>query len=593
MVSIEALLKLQQTVEFHKVGEQLIPRFKEDNRKNLTDEEFVNLLVVKKYATSVKQYLLNPPKSYKCIVGVDIETTGLNFMEDRIRLIAVYGEDFKYVGENLEEVKQLLIDPNVLKVFHHSQFDVCFLKKAGIDVCAFTDTFIMNQILNNLPVFDSLSRLAKVYLGKSLDKSLQHADNWQSDLTQEHYAYCLDDAKTTYELYQHMFDLIINRYLYPRYRREIETLPAIIELTLNGKLLDWDAWSTYLVTVDREREKLGSYLQQQLGCDNLNSSKQLKQSLQEMGIPVTSVQEGKLKLFSSKYSIVDEIVRYKKYNKLVTTYGDKLKNQLSKDGRLRGHWNLIGTKTSRMSCQKPNFQSIPKEMKKYFQAEGGNVFIIMDYSTIELRILAEITNCQKLIDAFNAGADLHVETAKAILNQASISDNERKLGKVVNFGLIYGLTPFGLKEKINVIPGFNISEYKAEEFIANYFKMYPEVANYQQQQQYSEIITTLGGSYWDNTNGLDRLKPRQRYNYAVQASCAEGLKESLALFCKLKQDKWKLVSAIHDEIIIEVPDTEALTAKECLKQAMIDGMGKLVKKIPIEVSVNISKTWKK
>lgn len=590
---MNAFFNLQQTFEFRKVGEQLIPNFKEENRKNLTDEELANLLVVKKYATSVKQYLLNPPKSYKHIVGVDIETTGLNFMEDRIRLIAVYGEDFKYVGENLEEVKQLLMNPDVLKVFHHSQFDVCFLKTAGIEVCTYTDTFIMNQILNNLPVFDSLDHLASVYLGKKLEKSLQHSDNWQGNLTQEHYAYCLEDAKTTYELHQSMFNLIIERYLYPRYRREIEALPALIELNMNGKFINWKKWSEYLLIINEEREKLGSYLREQLGCNNLNSSHQLKQSLQAMGISVASVQDEKLKFFSSKYPIVNDLVRYKKYNKLLTTYGEKLKDQVSKDGRLRGHWNLIGTKTFRMSCQKPNFQSIPTEMKPYFESECGNVFIIMDYSTIELRILAELTGSQKLIDAFNRGADLHIETAKAILNKESISDDERSLGKVVNFGLIYGLTPYGLKEKVNVIPLFNINEYQAEEFMMNYFKTYPEVAKYQQQQQSTEIITTLGGSYWDETNGLNQLKPRQRYNYAVQASCAEGLKESLALFHRLKQETWKLVSAIHDEIILEVPENEALMAENCLKKAMIDGMSKLVKKVPIEVSVNRSKTWRK
>ncbi len=590
---MEAFFKLQQTVEFHQVEEQLIPKFKEENRKTLTDEELDNLRVVKKYATAVKQYLLNPPISYKRIVGVDIETTGLNFMEDKIRLIAVYGEDFKYVGENLQEFKELLMDPDVLKVFHHSSFDVCFLKTAGIEVCTYTDTFVMNQILNNLPVFDSLDDLAYVYLGKKLDKSLQHSDNWKGNLTKEHYAYCLEDAKTTYELYQVMFGLIIERYLYPRYRREIGALSALIELNMNGKFINLENWSKYLLTINEQREKLGSYLRAQLGCVNLNSSHQLKQSLRAMGIPVGSVQEEKLKLFSSKYPIVNDLVRYKKYNKLLTTYGEKLKENLSKDGRLRGHWNLIGTKTHRMSCQRPNFQSIPKEMKEYFEADNGNIFIIMDYSTIELRILAELTKSQKLIDAFNRGADLHIETAKAILNKESISEDERSLGKVVNFGLIYGLTPYGLKEKVNSIPGFNINEYQAEEFMLNYFKTYPEVAQYQQQQQVAQIITTLGGSYWDKTNGLDQLKPRQRYNYAVQASCAEGLKESLALFHQLKQETWKLVSAIHDEIILEVPENEALMAEDCLKKVMIDGMSELVKKVPIEVSVNRSKTWKK
>ena len=265
--------------------------------------------------------------------------------------------------------------------------------------------------------------------------------------------------------------------------------------------------------------------------------------------------------------------------------------KLNSDGKLRGKWHLIGAKTSRMSCQSPNFQSIPKEMRSYFNARKGHTFIIMDYSTIELRILAEITGCQSLIDAFNNKADLHVETAKIVLGSEFIGDDERQLGKVINFGLVYGLTPYGLKEKINAIPGFNINEYEAKKFINQFFKTYPEVLSYQQSCIHADIISTLGGNYWDEFNGLNDLNERQRFNYAIQGSCAEGLKNALALLHRSMDKNWSLINVVHDEFILEVPETDADRAVQCLKCAMVEGMGMLVRKVPIEVSVNQSKTW--
>ena len=223
----------------------------------------------------------------------------------------------------------------------------------------------------------------------------------------------------------------------------------------------------------------------------------------------------------------------------------------------------------------------------------GNVFVILDYSTIELRILAEISQCEKLIDAFNRGLDLHYETAKTILDKEEISDHERQLGKIINFGLIYGLTSFGLIHQINAVPGFNISEGEAQKFIDMYFANYKGVAKYRNQQLKSSIVTTLGGRYWDSTNGLNVLKPRQRLNYAIQSSCAEGLKVALALLMDQKKASWKIVSAIHDEIICEVPEEEADQAKETIEKIMINGMQKLVKQVPIEVEGHVSKVWTK
>ena len=590
---MKEFFELQNDFDFKLEGDKLIPTFKNQNQQTLTSDQVDNFTTVKKYSTSVKAYLNNPPQEYSKIVGVDIETTGLDCFKDSIRLIAVYGDDFSYVGDKLQEVEDILSDSTVLKVFHNALFDVSFLKVAGIEVKNYSDTIVMAKIISNSAVFDSLEYLAKKYLNLELDKELQHSENWQAELTQEHHDYCLKDAEVTLKLFRVLYDLIVERYLFPTYRTEISALPSLIELQTNGMMLDKSELRAYLEKLRVQHQELKERLEIQLACENLNSSPQLLKSLQNLGVPIDNVEEKTLKKQSGMFPIVKELVQYKKLTKVLTTYGEKLLSLIETDNRVRGNWNLIGTATSRMTCKGPNFQGIPKEIKGFFHATPGHVFVIVDYSTVELRILAEISGCKKLIDAFNQGLDLHYETAKTVLGKEDISDDERQIGKVINFGLIYGLTAYGLMNEINQIPGFNINKEEAQNFIDMYFMNYKGVAKYKNQQLKSPMVTTLGGRYWDSSNGLKLLKDNQRLNYAIQASCAEGLKESLALLMMEKKDTWRLVGAIHDELICEVPEEDAEYAKSVIEKIMINGMRKLVKQVPIEVESHVSKVWTK
>ena len=590
---MKEFFELQNDFNFKLEGDKLIPTFKNQNQQTLTSGQVDNFTTVKKYSTSVKAYLNNPPQEYSKIVGVDVETTELDCFKDRIRLIAVYGDDFSYVGDKLQEVEDILSDSTVLKVFHNALFDVSFLKVAGIEVKNYSDTIVMAKIISNSAVFDSLEYLAKKYLNLELDKELQHSGNWQAELTQEHHDYCLKDAEVTLKLFRVLYDLIVERYLFPTYRTEISALPSLIELQTNGMMLDKSELRAYLEKLRVQHQELKERLEIQLACENLNSPPQLLKSLQNLGVPIDNVEEKTLKKQSGMFPIVKELVQYKKLTKVLTTYGEKLLSLIETDNRVRGNWNLIGTATSRMTCKGPNFQGIPKEIKGFFHANPGHVFVIVDYSTVELRILAEISGCKKLIDAFNQGLDLHYETAKTVLGKEGISDDERQIGKVINFGLIYGLTAYGLMNEINQIPGFNINKEEAQNFIDMYFMNYKGVAKYKNQQLKSPMVTTLGGRYWDSSNGLKLLKDNQRLNYAIQASCAEGLKESLALLMMEKKDTWRLVGAIHDELICEVPEEDAEYAKSVIEKIMINGMRKLVKQVPIEVESHVSKVWTK
>ena len=590
---MKEFFKLEKDFDFSLKEGVLIPTLKSQDNRLLSDEEISCFSTLKRYSTSVKEYLKDPPREVKEVVGIDIETTGLNIQKDQIRLIAIYSNSYEIVTENLESIRTILEDSMILKVFHNAAFDVSFLEFNGYSVTNYTDTMIMQQILMNNRDLWSLAKLAREYLGIKMDKTLQHSKYWNGEITDAHRDYCLEDAKTTFQLYQVMFTKIHNNYLFPTYRREISALPAVIEMKLNGIHVDMIGWGKQLALISKEVEELKLELEEELQCQNLNSNSQLLRSLKNLGVPLYNVKEKHLASFTGSFPIVERVLLYKKRQKIISTYGDKVTGFLDDDNRLHGEWSLIGTQTYRMSCSKPNLQGLPKELRPYIQPKENHVFIIADYSTIEMRVLAEIANVSPLIDLLNKGADLHTSTAKAVFKDQPIDKVKRQVGKELNFGLIYGLTPYGLTNRINSLQGMKVDEDEAQKFMDAYFEKFPEVKLYQHQQLKSDIITTLGGRYWEERNGLLELKPRQRFNYAIQSSSAEGLKETLSLVMKNKKREWMLIAAIHDEIVLEVPIESANEAKCFLEQQMIEGMSKIVKKVPVVVDSKIAKTWVK
>lgn len=585
--------KLLETVDMTLYGDRL--EFKSKMGNYYPSSEELNLIsVIKKHSIAVKGYLQDPYDTNLEVVGVDIETTSLRFTEGKIRLISVYSDTLQLVTEKVDEVKEILVNPNIIKVFHNATFDVPYLKYHGYEVINYTDTQLMYQIIQNSPKLVKLSDLVLQYLGIYLDKGYQSDDNWQGDLTNAHFDYCLKDAEVTYQLYSILLAQIIESYLYSTYQRELAALPAVVEMMLVGIKFDWENWSSYLLELKSELEVDEEDLKCKLKCFNLRSTDALLKSLNKIGVPVSSTSEKELSNYTGEFDIIKDLLAYKKRKKIISAYGEKFNSYLTAKSYVHSNFKLIGTATSRMSSSKPNLQSIPHCMKPYFNPGPGNVFVIADYSAIELRILAEIANVPKLIDAFLKGLDPHEETAKVVFqNCSNITPLQRKVGKEINFGLIYGLTPYGLANKINENLEVKITEQEAKQFQERYMKGYPEIAKYQEKVTQSTQIMTLGGRYWLSHNGLEKLSRNQRLNYAIQATCAEGLKEALALIMAQKKSNWKIVNAIHDEIILVVDENEAQQAKGFLEDKMIEGMRKLTKIVPIAVESKIIKNWEK
>lgn len=533
------------------------------------------------------------------VIAVDIETTAKHFLDGDIRLISMYSTEMQIVTSDVEEVARILRNPQVRKIFHNAAFDVTWLKAKGFEVMNYTDTMVMAQIVHNTTKStNSLKALAFEYFGEVLNKDKQSTENWQGEISQEHQEYALKDAEITFRLYQVLAEEIKGKHLDVVLAREVRALPAVIELSLNGIPFDYSGWQVVLDEMQLEVEELENEIKDHFKLPNLllTSPKQLSDAFATVGIILTSTKEEELAKHESQHPVIAKVCRYKRLKKRITTYGEGLKAKIQPNGRVYGNWRLIGTDTSRMSCNNPNLQGLPTQAKQFVKAPEGKAFIVADYSTIELRILAQITRDEKMVQAFTEGEDLHKKTAQGIFNLDSleqVSKEERQIGKVVNFGLIYGMTSYGLQKRITAATGKSISLQQAASFRDNYFKFYPSVLRYQDSMLKADVIQTLGGRYWGADLKTLKKGSIARYNYPIQGTGAEGMKNALTLLLGRIPNEWKLIAAIHDEIVLEVPTDEAGVAKEVLQNVMEEGMRSLIPSIPIEIDINICDKWTK
>jgi DNA polymerase-1 len=256
-----------------------------------------------------------------------------------------------------------------------------------------------------------------------------------------------------------------------------------------------------------------------------------------------------------------------------------------------------------MTCETPNLQQTPHELRAYIKPREGHVFIKADFSQIELRIAAAVAKDKRMLQAFRDGTDLHRLTASLILSKAldEVSKEERQLAKALNFGLLYGMGPEGLKKHAKKDYGVSLTFEQAKEYRERFFATYPGLAKWHREtkRQLKEAESRGKGGIVVRT-----LAGRQRWvekleaalNSPVQGTGADGLKSAVAVFYKwlLERGLWgkvRIVLLVHDEIVVEAPEPLALEATLLLTEAMREGMGAIVKGVPIEVEAGIYTDW--
>lgn len=525
------------------------------------------------------------------VVVMDLETSSLNPRQGEIRMVAFAysNQEVTYRKTVDDEVREILKDHNVIKMFHNAKFDVGYLRTKGYEVNNYGCTLVMAQVLGEIEV--SLKALTKKHFEIDMDKTMQHSDNWKTtEFTQDHIEYALKDVEYTRALYYKFSEELRKRDLLGVYERERGALDAIVMLETKGIKMKFEEWNEEL----NEDRKLSEDIEEEIKSIlnkhelNINSTKQLTESLFEYGIKLCSTSDDELAKFSDEYEVIRLLRKYRKLKTKIKTYGEKLREYIDEDGRIRANWRLIGAQSGRMACNNPPLQAMPSKSREFFVPEEGYKYVVADYSQVELRILAKVSMDSTLINYFKNNIDLHKGTASLVFKKPldEVTKEERQVGKSLNFGIVYGITAYGIQKNLRKC-GISVSLEEAEEYRIQFLNSYPKVREMQDALLRADTIKTLGGQRWQCRN----LTATQRLNLPIKGSAAEVLKEALALLVQKIKPTWKIAAIVHDEILLEVPENDAEKAKEMLEKAMIDGMEKIVAGIPIVVDISINNNW--
>jgi DNA polymerase-1 len=396
---------------------------------------------------------------------------------------------------------------------------------------------------------------------------------------------------------------------------EVPLVPVLVGMEEEGIKLDVDFLADMSVELGKELAELTEKIFEQAGERfNLGSPQQLGFILfEKMQLPVLKkTQKTKSystgaeileELASRGYTIAELLLRYRELSKLKSTYIDALPALVGPDGRLHTRFNQAVAATGRLSSANPNLQNIPirtelgQRIRKAFVAGPGNLLVVADYSQIELRILAHIADEKALIEAFAKGEDVHRATAATVFGIAPelVTGDQRRAAKTINFGILYGMSAFGLSQALS------ISTKEADKFITAYLDRYPGVRRYVEETEKSaekegKVETLYGRVRWlpdiqSKNRGLRENAKRMAINARIQGTAADLLKKAMiAIDRRLRSEHpdARLLLTVHDELVFEVPEAQAEAVAKLVKEEM-EGVASLT--VPLVVDVGWGPSW--
>ena len=395
---------------------------------------------------------------------------------------------------------------------------------------------------------------------------------------------------------------------------EVELPLALVlaDMERTGMLVDKEGLAAFGEKMKQELEGCLARIYEQVGYEfNVNSPKQLGEALfVKLGLPPRkktksgySTNAETLESLRSEHPVIDDILQYRTYQKLNSTYVEGLLKVIGPDGRMHSTFNQTEARTGRLSSSEPNMQNIPirtplgSQLRQFFVAKPGCTLVDADYSQIELRLLAHISGDESMRQAFLTGQDIHRSTAAKIYNlpPEMITPALRSSAKAVNFGIVYGIGAFSLSRDINV------SVKEADQFIKNYLATFPGVKNYMDETiahgTEKGYVTTLFGrrralpELASKNHNLRALGERMAMNTPIQGTAADVIKLAMVkVWRRLRAEGLaaKLILQVHDELIVEAPEAEAETVARILKEEM---EGAVSYSVPLIADVGQGKTW--
>ena len=573
-------------------------------------------------------------------LAVDTETTSLDYMAARMVGISLavepgeaayipFGHDYLGAPNQLPEsrvielLKPLLEDPNIKKIGQNLKYDMSILAQHGIDLQGISfDTMLESYVIDSVATRHDMDSLAEMYLGEKTIAFSDVAGKGANQLTFNQIAleqaapYAAEDADITLRLHNTLWPKLQSEPSLLGVFSDIELplVPVLSRIERAGALVDdtllFQQSHELGLRIDELERDAWDLAGQEF---NLASPKQLGDILfNQLEIPVLkktakgapSTKEEVLQELALDYPLPKVLLEHRGLAKLKSTYTDKLPTMINRvTGRIHTSYHQSGTATGRLSSSDPNLQNIPirnaegRRVRQAFIVPDGYKLIAADYSQIELRIMAHLSEDPNLLTAFANGLDIHSATASEVFSTPldRVTADQRRSAKAINFGLIYGMSAFGLAKQLN------IGRKQAADYIDTYFDRYPGVLNYMNTVRSSAaesgyVETWFGRRLYlpeiNSRNGMRRqAAERTAINAPMQGTAADIIKLAM-----IKVDQWlldskldsKMIMQVHDELILEVPDNEL----EEVTTGLLSGMENAAElKVPLVVDIGVGNNW--
>jgi len=650
----EKIVKTKTVVLDSSMGTQTVLEANDETNNELeenTQDEDIPLLVVNKNIN-------NTAHKYEAIVGeeaiknlvallskeleicIDTETTGID--ANNVELVGLSfsirehegyyvpvandGDDKDSAKNILSLFKSLFDNTNITWIGQNLKYDFLVLKWYGVELKGKTfDTMLAHYVIEpeGRRSMDLLSGQFLGYEPVSIETLIGKKGKNQGTMRdvplEQIKEYAAEDADITLQL-KNCFAPLINKKEVNRVFEEVENplVPVLVDMEFEGVKVDIDFLNDYSKVLEEEVKKAEESVFEQAGVRfNLASPKQLGEVLFDIlkldpkakktktGQYATG--EEVLSKMAAKHKIVDDILNFREFTKLKSTYVDAIPALINpKTGRIHTSYAQAVAVTGRLSSTNPNLQNIPirsergREIRKAFIPRDLNrVLVSADYSQIELRIVAAISGDPNMCEAFKQGKDIHTATAAKVygIAEADVTKEMRYKAKSVNFGIIYGQGAFGLADNLG------ISRTEAKEIIDNYKKEFPNIQKYMDQQinnakELGFVETLMGRKRWlrdiNSSNFTVRgFAERNAINSPIQGSAADMIKLAMIrVHNEMKKKQWesKMILQVHDELVFDAVESELPALKELILSCMTSAM-KLPNDVPVEAEIGVGKNW--
>ena len=648
-VDREKLFTFLREMEFNRLLSQAISFYGEtqvsdSNGFNSTKKRKENNINTKSYECILDEKNLDKwikILEEKTVIAVDTETSSLNPLETNL-----VGVSFSYAPNKacyiplahkekglkkeivLKKIKPLLEDLSIKKVGQNIKFDLIVLKQNGIEINSIEDTMLISYTLDAGTNRHNMDTLSEIHLGhkpiafKELVGTGKNKLNFSDIELDKATEYAAEDADVTLRLYENLKERLDEEKLNKIYEYfEKPMIKLLSKLESSGIKVDASHLKKLSARFEKKLKKIEKDIYVLAGREfNIASPKQLGEIIYNE-LKIAKLKKTKKGSLATNANVLEDlaftghkfpnlILEWRQVSKRKNTYSDALQEHISsKTKRVHTSFLLAATNTGRLASSDPNLQNIPiksedgKEIRKAFVAEEGNILVSADYNQIEMRILADMADVRELKKAFRNEEDIHSLTASQVFNVPinKINEDLRRKAKAINFGIIYGITQYGLAKQISV------SNHEALDFINAYFKKFPEIKDYMN----STIKSCRTKGYVNNIFGrrihlrgindknfsVRSFQERAAINAPIQGSAADIIRLAMIKLDEItetdKKFKAKMLLQIHDELIFECPKDDKIYVQKIIKDAMtsISSSDYHMFSIPLNVSINSGSNW--